>query len=184
MTRITLLAAMLLASIAFAPATHADRSPLDRLRIHDDAALWQARSCVGEVGWTDLDACDAMTWVHIKRAAARGLPLRTMIREYSAPVRRAHRRPRHRPWIVDLTTTGPAPATWHRGSWSRAQAGFRTVLERVEKVLAGEVPDPCPEAVHYGGPMDGSPPRHERDPECAPSSRQLFFRPVSPGGAS
>ena len=184
MTRITLLAAVLV-GIAFAPLTHAEeRSILARLHVHSDAALWQARSCVGEVGWTDLDACDAMTWVHIKRASARGFALRTMIREYSAPVRRAHRRPPLRPWVVELEPTGPAPRSWTRSSWPRAQAAFRRVLERVEKVLAGEVPDPCPDVMHHGGPRDGVPVRHERDPECAPDSRQLFFRPETVRGPS
>lgn len=169
MSRFALLLALLACVGMLSPA----RAELPEFRLGRDAALWQARSCVGEVGWTDFDACTAMIFVHAKRASDSGVTLVTMVRAYSAAVK-PH--PRHRPWVLELEPTGPAPRSWRRASWPRARAAFGRMLEHVERVLRGEVPDPCPHSRHYGGPMDGVPRGHVRS-SCLPESRQRFYRP-------
>lgn len=172
------------------------RTILD-LRLGDDAALWQARSCVGEVGWNAPDeACVAMTWIHAKRARLTGVSLSTMVRAYSAAVRqsvprrrstpvvsavplaaddargalRSSRTQNRRRWVQGLTLTGAAPAAWPEGlrrSWPRYQRRFREIHWLVERVLSGRVEDPCPNSTFYGGPMDSPPRGHEEDPECS-----------------
>ncbi|MEO0325945.1 MAG: hypothetical protein AAF447_23545 [Myxococcota bacterium] len=167
--------ALFLAACAFAAATtrpdvaHAGRFvPLQ---------LLQARSCYAEVT-THLDACAAIVHVHKKRAELRHMAERTMVRLYSQPMRRATG-PRR--WVHLLRPEGRAPRGWpRRYSWPRTQARFRAVYEHVGRVMRGEVPDPCPEALHYGGPqwLDGDAPRgFERDPACdLEGTQQRFFR--------
>lgn len=184
---------------------------------HDEAVLWQARSCVGE-DHHDLRVCAVMAHVHRKRAELRGVSLLTMIRLYSAPVRdvrlrRARPRPtsgdvvsaeaaaergrmdalatRRRRWVRLLAPTGPEPEGWpERLSWRRQQARFAPVYRHVERVFRGEIEDPCPEVLHYGGPEHvdpgGAPRGFELDPTCLPDhdTDQRFYRRILPDGAA
>ena len=139
--------------------------------------LLQARSCYAEVT-THLDACAAIVHVHKKRAVLRQMAERTMVRLYSQPMRRATG-PRR--WVHLLRPEGRAPRGWpRRYSWPRTQERFRAVYDHVGRVLRGEVPDPCPDALHYGGPqwLDGDAPTgFERDPACdLEGTQQRFFR--------
>ena len=83
------------------------------VRLGPDAELWQARSCYGEVGPSDLEVCTAMAFVHLRRMelpAWRGRTLVEMIRAYSSPVK--GRGPRS--WVMMLHPTRPRPRAWPR----------------------------------------------------------------------
>ncbi|MEM1414508.1 MAG: hypothetical protein AAGH15_06395 [Myxococcota bacterium] len=139
--------------------------------------LLQARSCYAEVA-THLDACAAIVFVHKKRAELRRMPERTMVRLYSQPMRS---RTGPRRWVHLLRAEGRAPGGWpSRYSWRQTQNRFRPVYEHVGKIMRGEVEDPCPEALHYGGPqwLDGDAPTgFELDPACElAGTEQRFFR--------
>src|SRR5690606_19527241 len=109
--------AVMLMVAATLPSVAQERTILD-LRRGDDAVLWQARSCIGEVGWNAPDdACVAMTWIHAKRAKLTGVALSTMIRAYSAAVRAtppSRRVPTHVPapqgGVILASTAVGAPA--------------------------------------------------------------------------
>lgn len=202
--------AVMLMVAATLPSVAQERTILD-LRRGNDAVLWQARSCIGEVGWNAPDdACVAMTWIHAKRAKLTGVALSTMIRAYSAAVRAtpsARRVPAHasapqgsiilasaavgapatpsrtarrRQWLSELSRTGEAPSAWPshlRRAWPRYRTRFREVYDLVERVVAGEIEDPCPNATFYGGPMDSPPTGHVPDEECVFSgTAQIFYR--------
>lgn len=201
--------AVMLMVAATLPSVAQERTILN-LRRGDDAVLWQARSCIGEVGWSAPDAaCVAMTWIHAKRAKLTGVSLSTMVRAYSAAVRAPRARvpvrhvapqggvvlastatgsfaappsrtARRRQWLSELSRTGEAPSAWPnhlRRAWPRYRTRFREVYDLVERVVAGEIEDPCPNATFYGGPMDSPPAGHEPDPECAfEGTAQLFYR--------
>lgn len=168
-----LAAGLLLASFSVSAD---DPVPLG-VRLGDRADLWNARACIGEVGWrAPLEACSAMVWVHVKRAEVRGHTLTTMTRAYSMAVRRP---PRRRAWVPQLGV-GPAPIAWPPhldGAWPSYRDRFEVVREHVRELLRGNVADPCPDVRHYGGPMDSVPTRHEEDPTCRiEGTRQRFFR--------
>lgn len=147
-----------------------------------DVVLWQARSCVGEAGWDDYEACRAMTHVHRKRAAEHGVSVEWMVRRYSAAVRQP---PPNRRWILGLHPRGTAPVGWPQGpSWARHRVRLRKLVDVVEAALRPGAEDPCPDVIHYGGPMDRPHPALERDETCAPESRQLFYRMRNEDGAS
>lgn len=151
----------------------------DSVRLGRNASLVQTRSCVGETQFHE-DTCVAMTWVHLKRARLHGVSFVSMASRYSTVLRRPSRA-----WIFQLKLEGPPPARWPRGiSWSRYQERFRELHEKVDEVLRGEVPDPCPDVLHYGGPMDAVPRGYESDPTCLPdrTSRQIFYRRIVANG--
>jgi hypothetical protein len=188
-------------------ASMAQRPTILGLRLGENASLWQARSCVGEVGWNAPDdACVAMTWIHAKRARLTGVSLSTMVRAYSVAVREPRvvrrapvvtqgtrisaevarsrsgvtRTDRRRQWVQGLNVSGAAPRGWPeglRGAWPRYQSRFREIHELVNRVLSGDVPDPCPNATFYGGPMDSAPSGHGLDGECSfDGTAQLFYK--------
>ena len=121
-------------------------------RAHD----WLARACFAETGDAEV-ICAAQVHVLLRRAALRGTTVERMTRRYSQPLHGTHRRA----WVQRLTTHGRRPAGFpRRASWPRAQERFRAVHALVGDVLAGTYPDPCPEALHFGGPahLDGDGP--------------------------
>lgn len=184
MQRSAILLAVGLVLAAVLPSSANAPTLLD-LPLGDRAAVWNARVCVGEVGWrAPLEACSAMVWVHAKRAKATGVTLATMARRYSRAVRRP---PRHRTWVGQLDVTPTPPVAWPPhldGAWPRYRARFADVLSHVRAILRGEVPDPCPDAMHYGGPMDSTPSRHAEDATCVfEGTRQRFFRREALDGA-
>ena len=136
--------------------------------------LWQARSCIGEVGFRNPEECIAMAWVHKKRAVSRGISMLSMTRAYSVPVRVV---PRSRTWIWELNIVSK-PRSWPRNlRWSHRHLFFRFLTRKLRGVLDSTVPDPCPDAMHYGGPMDPVPPGFEVT-ECLPNSRQIFYKRI------
>lgn len=106
--------------------------------------LTLAQMCAGEARPTDLDACTAMVHVIRRRALARGVSISSHARAYSAVFRGS------RPWLLELDARGRRPASWPPASWGRYRPQWMDLLAHVRAVLAGEIEDPCPDAVHFG----------------------------------
>ena len=120
-------------------------------RLDRNAALTGARMCVGETGWTDVDACTAQIGIIARRAARRGVSFSRMAELYS----RALRSPQaNRRWVPHLHDAPDLPPNWTGASWGLKRPLFANLLRHVESVLAGEVEDTCPDASHFGGWMD------------------------------
>jgi len=146
-----------------------------------------ARVSVGEAGWDPAtgDAA-AITNVLRRRAERRGVSISRMARLYSTghfDGARSRRR-----WIAGLTLAASRPSGWPaqlawRGDY---RARWLAMVEHVRSVLRGEVPDPCPGADHWGGPMDDW--RAERAGwarvECRSPTRNRFWRSGRVRGAS
>jgi hypothetical protein len=121
-----------------------------------DVGLWLARSCVGEAGFASVDSgeCAAILHVYKKRArTTKRHAIYKMAQKYSAAIRLREAHPHN--WILGLRRNLKEPTHWnpvlrwriHRGLW-------KAVLDHADAFLAGDIPDPIPSALHYGGAMD------------------------------
>lgn len=136
--------------------------------------MWQARSCIGEVGFANPEECIAMAWVHKKRALQRNVTMLAMVRAYSVPMRV---RPTSRPWLWELSPNSK-PSSWPRNlRWSMREQYLDFLFGKLRGVVDGSVQDPCPDALHYGGPMDPVPTGFELT-ECIQGSRQRFYKRI------
>jgi hypothetical protein len=120
-----------------------------------DDGLWAARSCVGEAGFQSwvTGECAAMVWIYKKRANINGLGFYKTMRMYSGAIKK---HPGHsRPWVFGLNRDGTKPADWpERLDWTRYRNDWLQTLETADKAISGEIPDPLPGALHYGGYCD------------------------------
>lgn len=161
------------AGVCSAPGSAQQRRTWQGVRLGEHAALWQARSCVGEVLYDDLEACTAMAYVHLRRSRIRGTTFSSTVRAYSSPLKAGS----PQSWVRMLHPTAPRPRKWRRtASYRRAQQRFVPVLRHVEAVLRDEVDDPCgnTQPLHHGARNEGVS-GFVRDRTCAPHSRQRFL---------
>jgi hypothetical protein len=117
-----------------------------------DVGLWLARSCVGEAGFDSgaTSECAAMAHVYSKRAEINGLSYYRNVRLYSAAVKTCRQ-----PWVCKLSRALKQPLKWAaRYIWERYAPHWRNTLLMADAFIEGEVADPLPNAVHYGGSMD------------------------------
>ena len=121
----------------------------------------------------------AIAHVLAKRARQAGVTAAEMARRYCRIHRDAARgiervRP-HRRWILELTwhPRQPQPASWPGGRWEQTRDAWRKVQLLVVLVATGELDDPCPDAFHWGGSMDGRPTRTA--PVSCGATRNLFW---------
>ncbi len=143
------------------------------------AALLPVAQCVvAESGGHTSDVV-AITFVLAKRARQAGVSVGEMARRYCRIHRddargRDHVRP-HRRWILQLVWTArqPRPASWPGGRWEQMRDAWRKVQLLVVLVATGELDDPCPDAFHWGGAMDGRPKR--TGPVSCGATRNLFW---------
>jgi hypothetical protein len=143
------------------------------------AALLPIAQCVvAESGGHTSDVI-AITHVLAKRARQAGISAAEMARRYCRIHRDAARgiervRP-HRRWILELTwhPHQAQPASWPGGQWSQMRDAWRKVQLLVVLVATGELDDPCPDAFHWGGSMDGRPKR--TGPVSCGATRNLFW---------
>jgi hypothetical protein len=147
-------------------------------RTGHDAALWNARAAVGELGWrAPDDAYAAIVEVHLRRAQLTGTSAALMARRYSAAIRRP---PRHRRWVRELRVSASPPPSWPPhlgGAWQRYAEQLEHVRELASDVLAGRREVACEGATHYGGLMDSTPAGHaEACRWTVGRGAQLFFR--------
>ena len=151
--------ALIVAYLLISSPGHASAWPETRLaryqgaRVTSSSAEVLTQMCVGETGPFDPYACVIQVGIIARRAARRGMRIETMARLYSS----ALRRPRHRAWILELRYQGRRPVGFpRRASWSRAAKGFDSLYRVVRSQLAGDVPDPCKVATHFGSlALDG-----------------------------
>jgi hypothetical protein len=139
----------------------------------DDPALWQARSCVGESGWYDLETCAAMAHVHQRRARRQGLPFEVLVRRYSRAVwPRTRRR-----WLLELNRSGTRPASWPpNASWQRRRRPWLRILRLADAFVRNEVRNPCRGAIHYGSVQYDPVPEGTTRHSCLPASGQAFYQ--------
>ena len=120
-----------------------------------DPALWIARSCAGEAGLDSASTgeCAAIAHIYRKRAEMYGRDTLEIARKYSAAIK--PRSGHSRRWVLSLVRTGEKPKNWPQGaSWARYRESWLELLDYCDRFVAGEIPDPLPEAVHYGGAVD------------------------------
>lgn len=123
-----------------------------------------AQVCYLEATWQHHD-CAAIVAVAKVRAARVGQPWLSVLRRYSAldnATPRA-REVRALGWH-DMPDRGPR--------WNRDWSALRSLVQRID---AGEVPNPCPGAEHWGGTMDAPRARMLRV-ECMPATANTFYR--------
>lgn len=117
-------------------------------------ALLAAQSCVGEAGFGSAytGECAAIVHVYVKRSKLTGVPLRRVIKKYSAAIKPGI----GKKWVRSLKWRDESrPKGWDkRLRWSRYKSDWLAVCAVAEGVLSGAVKDPAPTALHYGGPMD------------------------------
>jgi len=119
----------------------------------DENRLWLARSLIGEVGWRRPEEQAAVAWVYATRARSSSKGFGWMLRRYSAAIRAPGLK--RQPWIGEIMDHR-RPLSWPRGPrWTGLHdRAWLDVVELVDGFEAGLVPNPCPEANHYGGPID------------------------------
>lgn len=114
-------------------------------RVTANSARVLTRMCVGETGSRNLYACVAQVGVIARRAARHNMRIETMARLYSS----ALKYPR-RSWILTFVPGGARPPSFPAASWSLFSARVVRLERVIASQLAGEVPDPCLVAMHFG----------------------------------
>ncbi len=117
-----------------------------------DTALWLARSCAGEAGFkaTETGECQAIWWIYKKRAELSGSTTHYVCMNYSAALKTNNQK-----WVGFLNRDGTRPAHWPKHpKWSNYKADWIKMLGTADAFLKGQVSDPRPSALHYGGNMD------------------------------
>lgn len=125
-----------------------------------EAKVWTARSCVGEAGFDAVDECMAIAWVYATRAEESGMDYLKVVKRYSAAVKRhsTHRRP----WILQLDTSLEKPEDWPNLRWGVHKHLWKNLLASLDQWARGRVPNPVPEADHYGSKADATRARYVR----------------------
>jgi len=108
-----------------------------------------AMSCVGEAPWKahETGECAAIVHLYQYRSEITGIPLRTMARRYSSPLKT-----QAKPWLRFLNEAGDQPRYWPKNlSWKKKyRQEWLDTLEVVKKVLDKKIPNPTPGAEHFG----------------------------------
>ena len=129
------------------------KRPISEKEWDKQVKLMLATSCVGEAGWQAVDECIAIAWVYKKLADECGGSLTGVIRRYSSALK--FRSTQTRPWLKDLKLEGKKPKSWPNNlSWTVHKMYWDSILSRLDRWAEGKEPDPLPEAIEYGGPMD------------------------------
>ncbi len=157
---ITILSVLLVAAPALAY-----RLPLPETEWDETTQLTLARAMVGEADWHEPDHVAiafvlARRW-RIHQLNREPLPFARYIELYSASLRSDSSRSE---WIRALPW-GPMPGPYSQ-RWERIQ-------KLVRAWGAGEVKDPCPSAVHWGGAMDR--PSRSMSPISCGLTRNIFY---------
>lgn len=107
------------------------------------AEIWLARALVSEAGWQIRGDHYAIPHVLRRRQRIRGdrSIIRT-IRAYCVGLKRGAKPTYRRRWVLRLPRL---PSRRYRGSWRRVRAIAR-------RFGAGNLVDPCPDAIHWAAP--------------------------------
>jgi hypothetical protein len=126
----------------------------------EHTALWLARSCIGEAGWSSHQTgeCAAIMHVYKKRSAIRGTSILATAARYSAAIKPGnHQRNK---WVRHLDGL-ERPKHWPKGAdWNKYKNSWMTTRDHAREFVAGNIPDPLPSAMHYGSRID----RHRAQP--------------------
>ena len=120
-----------------------------------DTEVILARSCVGEAGFLSVETneCGAILHVYKKRARLIKKTLPETALSYSAALKPRSRHPNR--WVLFLSRTLERPKHWNkRYNWKKHVIWWELALDYAKDFLAGEIPDPLPRALHFGGRMD------------------------------
>lgn len=140
------------------------------------AKVLTARSCVGEAGFDALDECIAIAWVYATRARETKMGYVEVVKRYSAALKShsAHRRP----WINELNLRGDKPDSWPQLRWGVHRHLWKRMLSRLDDWAKGTVPNPLPDANHYGSEGDAKRARYVRrwkKLDAPPEFKNWFF---------
>jgi hypothetical protein len=106
------------------------------------------RALVAESGWHGSDQA-AVLHVLGKTAARVGVPIDAHAQRYVSAFR-AKSTPRLE-WVLALEPGCREPAGWPAHlAWKNHRAACERTVKRIELYFAGELPDPCPTADHWG----------------------------------
>lgn len=121
----------------------------------EDVAVWLARSCVGEATWGGVETteCAALLHIYAKVSCRTGWTILKSAKKYSAAIKK---RPNHpRKWIFGLNRNANKPKKWPRGlKWEPAYGSWLDALDMADRFLLGKIPDPVPQAEHFGSKYD------------------------------
>jgi len=138
-----------------AQPTRVVEHPVSDEEWNEETKLWLARSLLGEVGWLRPAEQSAVAWVYATRAKiSRSHNFIEMVKQYSAAIRSPGKR--RSPWLFELGFDRERPSSWPSGPrWEglHDEAWIKT-LELVDRWQAGEIPNYCPSANHFGGYID------------------------------
>ena len=140
------------------------------------AKVLTARSCVGEAGFEAVDECMAIAWVYATRARETKMGYVKIVKRYSAALK-AHSMHR-RPWIRELNLKGDKPENWPSLNWRVHRYLWKQLLVRLDEWARGKVPNPIPDANHYGSEGDAKRARYVRrwkKLEAPPEFKNWFF---------
>lgn len=149
-----------------------------------DTAVWLARSCVGEAGFRAHRTGECASIMHIyRKRAANDTPaaIEHTARKYSAAIRPRVRRGNR--WVMHLRRDMQRPDHWPSNiPWDPAySASWARMLAHADAFLRGEVTDPTPRAMHYGGRMDRLADRAGWRVIRGLNYRNIFYRPAPLG---
>lgn len=146
--------AWILIGLLVAEICNANEPPGDG-RQKPDLGLWLARACVGEAGWKSFQTgeCAAIAHIFHKRSYNhhRRSYFKSMV-DYSAALRVGYKT---RPWLKHLNRAGNRPRMLESNvSWSIHHPLWVKTLDFADRFFKGQIPDPTPKALHFGGVMD------------------------------
>lgn len=159
-------------------AASASASPIPASYWTDEAKLTLARAWVGEADWNAPDHV-AIGWVLSKRwkiynrtrPEAKRIRFEGFVGMYCSPLKGRNLRQRR---IQALPWGDPIKRQLGPYRLRRNVRRWRVVRERVERWGRGELKDPCPKALHWGGTMD-KPYQNWKPVRCG-STRNTFYR--------
>jgi hypothetical protein len=161
-------------SLSFLSAPRAEGRGL--LRAADK--LWLARAMVAEASWDNPTDHAAIAYVLFRRWQLHRdtyPAFNEMIRAYCRALRPRRARYDRQRWVRSLQFNSREPHQWpERATWSNYVARWDEIRQRVELFATGDLADPCPSAIHWGGEMD---PSHGWvRVRCAGTTRNRFYR--------
>jgi hypothetical protein len=149
--------------IAWARAAHCQ--PLSDAECTEEAKIALAQCAVAEVGIDRPREQDALLWTlrngwRARLPAEPDLAFADHVRA-ACSIFRSRIQQQRRPWILELTLDGRAqPLRFPiNASWIEWSAQYRALLSRIDRWLAGYVPDPCGGAQWWGQLRLGDHPR-------------------------
>lgn len=153
------------------------QSPIPESEWTELAALFLARSCVAEAGFSSAvtGECGAIAYVyarrfHQMRRAGRYMAFGRVVWHYSAPLRL-----NRRPWVSDLRDEERPRGMPRMWPWENLLPKWLGMKRFVQQWARGEVENPCPGANHFGSVQDGAPSDWRRI-RCNIRTRNRFWR--------